>query len=328
MRPSHRSCQPSSARRFITLAALAGGVGALGAAGLGALDACVPADTRPVPGSLTLTVSPSPAVIAGVTTADGWNVSFDRVVVNIGQASLGNGCDEYSQADYTRILDVTKQSNQKLSILYGIGTCDLRFRVAAPTVDAVLGDNVSEDVKTQLRTPGGDPYVPLGGVAIDMAGTAVRGAVTKHFRLVFRPRVRYGNCRLDEDAGPGINLASSAVEVYDIRIEAEAVLRDDVDAAMASLRFEPFANADQDGDGNVTLDELRHVPIAEVRDGGAFEAGTYEFDDDAGVFRNAGAIPITTFGDYVYELLLPSLPRFRDTGNCTVGLGRNRGGPG
>ncbi|MDB5219210.1 MAG: hypothetical protein JWO86_7137 [Myxococcaceae bacterium] len=324
MRPMHRS----STRRFVTLAALAGGVVALGAAGLGVLDACVPADTRPVPGSLLLTVSPSPAVASGVTTVDGWDVSFEHVVVSIGQASLGNGCDEYSQADYERVVDVKTSQSQKLSILYGIGKCDLRFRVVAPTVDAVLGDNVSEDVKTQLRTPGGDPYVPLGGVAIDVAGTAVRGAVTKHFHLQFRPRVRYGNCRLVADAGPGIDLASSAALTYDIRIEGEAVLRDDVDAAVAALRFDPFASADQDGDGNVTLDELRLVPIANVRDGGAFEAGTYVYDDDAGLFRAGQSIPVNTLGDYVYELLLPSLPRFRDTGNCTVGIGRNNGGPG
>jgi len=317
-----------STRRFITLAALACGVAALAAGGLSALDACVPADTRPVPGSLTLTVSPSPAVAMGVTTADGWNVTFEHVVVSIGHTSFGNGCNRYSEANYERIVDVASKSNQKLSILYGIGQCDFRFRVSAPTVDAVLGENVTEDVKTALRTPGGDPYVPLGGVAIDLAGTAVRGAVTKHFHLMFRPRVRYANCRLVDDAGPAIDLASSAAEVYDIRIEGEAVLRDDVDAATASLRFEPFANADQDGDGNVTLDELRQVPISDVRDSGAFEAGTYDFDEDAGIFRAGSALRIESLGDYVYELLMPSLPRFRGTGNCTPGVGRTGGGPG
>ena len=313
-------------RRTIALAAIAGALASLAAAGLAALDACVPADTRPVPGSLMLTVSPSPAVAQGVTTVDGWNVTFDRLVVNMGQASLGSACNSYSEADYTRVLDVRTQPAQKLSILYGIGQCDLRFRVAPPTVDAVLGENVSQSDVDTLRTPGGDAYVPLGGISIDLAGTALRGAVTKHFHLLFRPRVRYGNCKLDPRAGPGIDLESNGALTYDIRMEGEAVLRDDVDAATASLRFDPFANADKDGDGNVTLDELRLVPIEDVRDGGAFEAGTYVFDDDAGIFRQGRAIPITTFGDYVYELLLPSLPRFRDTGNCTIGIGRSGGG--
>lgn len=290
--------------------------------------ACVPADNRPTPGALTVTVSPSPAIVSGVVTADGWNVTFDRVLIAIGRTSMSDQCARYSDADYDRLLDVTHKADQKLSILHGIGQCDFRFRVQSPTTDALLGDGVSEDDKTRLRTPGGDPYIPLGGVGIDLAATATRNGTTKRFHLMFRPRVRYGNCKLVPDAGPAVDLASGVDEVFDIRIEAEAVLRDDVDAATASLRFEPFAAADADGDGNVTLDELRKVPISHLRDGGAFEAGTYDFDEDAGVFVAGQPIPIETFGDYVYEVLLPTLPRFRDIGTCTVGVGRRGGGGG
>jgi hypothetical protein len=60
--------------------------------------------------------------------------------------------------------------------------------------------------------------------------------------------------------------------------------------------------------------------------GGPFEAGTYEIDDAGQVVRGA-PIVIDTLGDYVYELLTPTLARFRDTGSC-VSTGRGRGGPG
>ena len=54
---------------------------------------------------------------------------------------------------------------------------------------------------------------------------------------------------------------------------------------------------------------------------------TYDFDDDAGGFRPGRPIVIATLGDYVYELLVPTFPRFRDVGRCVVGLG-GRGGLG
>ena len=311
-------------RRIVTLLAFAG---ALVGAGVAAMGACVPADTRPAPGSLTLTVSPSPAVQNGVVTADGWAITFERVLVAIGRAGLSDACISYSEANYDRVLDVTRQAGQKLSILHGLGQCDVRFRVGPPSSDAVLGDGVVEDQKTVLRTPGTDPYVPRGGIAIDVGGAATRDGVTKRFQLLFRPRVRYANCSLDGGDAPAVDLQSNVDLVYDIRIEAEAMLRDDLDATTAALRFEPFAAADKDGDGIVTLDELRLVPIAAVRDAGAFEAGTYDFDDDAGGFRPGRPIVIATLGDYVYELLVPTFPRFRDVGRCVVGLG-GRGGLG
>jgi hypothetical protein len=314
-------------RRALILILLACAIVAGGASLLGALDACVPADTRPVPGSLTVNVSPSPAVVNGVVTVDGWTIGFERVLVGIGGVRLGDSCLSYSEASYDRVLDMRSKDNQKLSITYAIGQCDFRFRIQPPSSDALLGEGVTQDQKDVMRTPGADPYVPRGGIAFSVAGAATRGGVTKRFELLFRPRVRYQNCQLVPDSGlPPVDLPSESTLVYDIRIEAEAMLRDDVDAA-APLRFDPFAAADKDGDGVVTLDELRQVPIATVRDGGAFEAGTYEFDDDAGLIRAGRPLVITSFGDYVYEVLLPSIPRFRDTGGCTIGLG-GRGGLG
>ena len=318
-------------RRLVT-AAVVLGVAAGVVSTIATFQGCVPADTRPVPGALTVTVSPSQGILGGVTTVDGWNVSFERVLVAIGGVRLGDSCLTYTEPDYDRVLDVTTKGQQKLSITYAIGTCSFGFRVQPPSTDSLLGDGVAEDDKTLLRTPGADAYVARGGIAYSIAGHATRGDVTKHFQLIFRPRVRYRNCTLTADGGDPVDLPSAASLVYDIRIEAEAVLRDDVDAA-APLRFDPFAKADQNGDGQITLDELRALPIADVRDGGAFEAGTYDVDDDGGLVRQGKPIVIETFGDYVYEVLIPAIPRFQGGGTCTasvrgtLGDGGNGGAP-
>ena len=282
--------------------------------------ACVPADTRPPPSALTLTVSPSPAVATGVVTTDGWSIVFDRVLVNLGNAGLGETCTIYGEADYDRLLDVTRDGGQALGVIHGIGSCDVDFRLGPPSADSILGEGVTEDDKTRLRTPGGDPYVPLGGIAAEIALTARRAGVTKQFRLMFRSRIRYRDCTPVADSGlPAVELPGSSALTYDLRIEAEAILRDDVDVS-SSLRFDPLANADTNADGVITLDELRAVPIDVLRDGGAFEAGTYTVDD-AGIVRRGQPVVIATLGDYIYEVLTPTLARYRDTGTC-VATGR------
>jgi hypothetical protein len=342
-----KSMYPGSsvARHFRLLPMFA--CGALLCVGV-AVYACVPADTRPPPATLTVTVSPSTAVTGGVTTADGWQVMFDRVFVAMGNEGFSDACTIYGEADYDRILDLDAGSGQRLGVLHGLGSCDLRFRMGPPSTDAVLGAGVSDDDKTQMLIPFPDPYTTAdgtqggAGTAIDIAGTATRGSTTKRFHLIYRRRVRYQRCTpvappadasvVDltqtlafSDAGSSVNLGENEDVTFDLRIEPEAILRDDPNPSAATLRFDPFAAADVDHDGTVTLDELRGVPIATIRDAGPFEAGTYVLDD-GGLVRQGRPVVIETLGDYVYELLVPTLVRFRGEGWCVAVVGRRRGG--
>src|SRR5262245_46059656 len=104
---------------------------------------CLPSDDRPPPGNVTFTVSPSTAVQSGVTTDDGWRLSFSRLLLGIGRTGLDDGCAEYAEPRYDRLLDVTKASSQKLSIIYGLGQCDVRFRIQPPSPDVLLGTGVT-----------------------------------------------------------------------------------------------------------------------------------------------------------------------------------------
>lgn len=289
-------------------------------------SACVPADTRPEPGNLSMTVSPSSAVEDGVVTADGWTITFDRVLVGIGDVSLNDQCVRYSGANYDRIIDAKQGKRQKLSILYGLGECDVRFRISPPSSDAIVGAGVTEADKTAMRLPAADSFLPRSGISIDISGRATRGPDTKRFRFVFRPRVRFQRCagRVEGAAIPTVKLESGKAIGYDIRIEAESLFRDDVRPDAASLRFDPFAGADKNGDDLVTLDELALVPIASIRDAGGFETSTYTSDDDGGI-RRGPALNIVTLADYVYLVLMPFVPRLEDFGPCVPTLNLPRG---
>lgn len=300
--------------------------------------ACLPADTRAAPGELTMTVSPSDATLHGIATADGWTITFDRVLVSMGHTTLDDDCNSYSDARYYRLLDLGAGSGQTLSLLFGLGTCDLQFRFAPPDADAVLGAGITDADEMYMRTPlQDDGYNIDSGVALDVVGSAARDGAVSRFHWSFRQNIRYGNCTFPgaSGSGSGVTLLGGDHVTYDIRMPAEALFRDNVDPEHASLHFAPFAAADAlfgNADGEVSLDELRRVPgfVAATdatgigvswrpatsiappsADGGAPIAV------DAGAAADSIATPVAaSLADFVYVFLVPSMPLFRDGGRC------------
>lgn len=309
---------------------------------------CLPSDDRPPPGNVTFTVSPSTAVRDGTTTADGWALSFSRLILGIGRTGLSDGCVEYAEPRYDRLLDVTKSSGQKLSIIYGLGQCDVRFRIGPPSPDVLLGTGVTSADALFMGTDGTDPYAK-DAVSVRVEGAAERDGVVERFGWTFRKRFRYSECRAAGDAGelPPITLVGEQSIVRDIAIQGEALFRDEPDPT-AHLRFSPFAAADLvfgNGDGVVDLDELDSVrlPVAgriAGSDGGIFDAGIavrdasvaepdtrpdatdasapYTYSEGGSfVSSDGGNETVETLRDFVYVLLLPALPRLDGTAACT-----------
>lgn len=307
----------------------------LGALGI-LLPACLPTDTRTPPGSFSSTASGSDATRSGFTTSDGWDVAFDRVLVGIGRVNLGSGegqsgsCNRYSNRGYMRLLDMQVAGAQKLNLGYALGQCSVSFRVSYPGNEAALGTHVSQADLTFMNTGKPDGYedASRAGVAVYVKGTATRTGTVKRFDWTFRRQVSFTSCGDDDtDAGTrGVSLHSDNAFTADIAVHAEALFGDSRDPAAAKLRFQPYADADTNGDGEITLDELGKVPIqsasiqdlpssgdAGASDAGASDAGT---GDAAGL---AGAATWSTLEDYVYLGLVPSMARYKHIyGSCTV----------
>jgi hypothetical protein len=283
--------------------------------------ACLAPDDRPEPGSLLVTVSPGEAVMQGVVTADGWSVTYSRAIIALGRVWVGGGrhglntsCDTYGVATYGRIFNLLAGGGQKLSQQFALGQCDVGFGLSPPDTDDLLGQGVTEQDKVLMRTPGTDGYEADAGICLLVDGSAARAGQVRSFRWVFRSTFWYEECRVEQGGQlvTGVSLSGGVAQSFDIRVEVERLLRDDVNEATAQLRFEPFAGADQDGDGEITLQELAGVKLQELRGAGAY--GT-ELD---GLEPLPDAAPIETLSDYVYRLLLPTLPRFRGTGACRI----------
>ena len=96
---------------------------------------CLPADTRPPPGSVLLTVTSGDA--PSVPTVDGWAIAVDRLFIGMGQAGFEYECKTYTDEGpgprYDRLLDATLHADQKISISYGLGKCIFGFGVTWPS---------------------------------------------------------------------------------------------------------------------------------------------------------------------------------------------------
>jgi hypothetical protein len=262
---------------------------------------CLPEDTRPPPGRVTVTFRGSDSTIDGVTTSDGWNVRFDRVFVTIGGADVeGEGCTEYADADYFRILNGLSRTPQKVGLMYGLGTCSLEVRARNPEVDTLIGEGITEADKFVMREPGTDVYEQNSGITFWIRGRAERMGVSKSFDWRYRRRrVRFARCEVD-----GVEtfaLAGEAEKTIEVRVHAPVLFQDHIDPKLARLRFDPIAAADLNTDGVVTFEEMEKVSLK--------IAGI----DLRGV---EGAESIETLGELVYQGSFPQLLRVGETGLC------------
>lgn len=296
---------------------------------------CLPRDTRPTPGKLSVTATADDALLEGIPatlTADGWSIVYERFLLGLGRVSLdGDSCNNYTDDNgYSRVIDVLRPGSQKVSDIYALGTCDFGFRIGHPSSRAALGAGVTEADKTFMRTPGIDAFVSgAHGISAFVQGRAEKDGVVKRFAWSIRQDFEFQGCRVEQGgvSDVGFALASGDEKRADITLRGEALFQDNVSDDEAKLRFDMFARADEqfgDGDGNVTLDELRNIPVGVyVAALGASDAGL-DFDsgnsgwpalvDDSGVDGGGWK----SLGHYVYFALVPRIARFRGIGSCTT----------
>ena len=311
---------------------------------LGAATGCLPEDTRPPPAEVTITVSSSELTQTNVNhaqTVDGYDIYFSRVLLNLGQVELGEDgldatCNRYSSPDYTRLFDFKQvTAPEKLGLAFATGLCSFGFRVRYPNLDAIVDRGASTADRDLMRLPGSDAYATDAGVSVYIEGAAARGDKVWHFAWPFRKRIAYYHCKTGIDDGDLAELKSGEPTSIDIEIQAEALFRPGLDPGL--LHFDPYARADADADGNITLAELATITLDDVKADGLFVEVDPPIDDvpiddlppgvsgAACVDDNDALVKIETLSDYVYCELVPRIARYRSTGSCVTLVGRGGG---
>lgn len=265
------------------------------------VSGCLPQDTRPPPGELLVTATSDDALAQGFISDDGWSVGFDRVLIAVGHASVeGDECIGYSDPDYGRLLEMTRTGSQKVSVAFALGQCEFDWELSTPNEDAVLGAGVTEADRTLMRTPGDDAYAKNSGLSIYLDGAGTKNGVTKRFAWSYRHRIDSATCKATVDGvvREGVKLTENGSTTVDLTVGGATPFRSRYLDGPSATAFEPFANADVNDDGIISLEELGAVELS----------GLSGFDD--------GSEKWETLADFLYLGQFRKFIRYRGNGTC------------
>jgi hypothetical protein len=233
-----------------------------------------------------VTVSGEPEHRATFSTADGWEITYNRFLLCLGHVGLDQGgpegdCEPYSHASYVRIFDMLQDHPQTVATLHAVGRCQLRFSLWSPREEAVRGEGVSADDEALIRSVAGDAFVDGNGVVAHVEGRALKLDRVVRFQWSFRQNFGYSGCGV-------VAFRARATETAELLVRGTTLFRDGVEDTNPTLRFDPYAMADANADGDITLDELGRVPAGQ------------------------DAAPAGTLAQRLYLELVPALVRVRD----------------
>lgn len=159
--------------------------------------------------------------------------------------------------DFSRF-DVTLQD----VVVAGVAVAD-----PAPVDVSAASDGEGHEVGSVTVKPG-DYTAPSFTIArVEVAGSAEKDGVTKTFDWVFDAPTRYERCETTTA------VASNEEATFQITLHADHFFYDSLVSEEPLLLFQPLADADADGDGELTQAELEDTDI------GGLDPGNEDVND-------------------------------------------------
>ncbi|HEY6728848.1 MAG TPA: hypothetical protein VI197_32780 [Polyangiaceae bacterium] len=216
---------------------------------------------------------------------DGWSVKYDKFLIALGDVSIeqkdgpsGGSLDEVV------LFDLTESGPQAFGAVAGLseGNWDeFGFSSLVVTDETQRSDSASaEDWELMLD----------GGYNVYVTGTATKDDAQKQFAWGFSEPVRYASCVDVRDGQEisGVVVGDGAEAEAQLTIHGDHLFYDDLASPEAKLRFDRVASADADDDGEVTLDELAAIQLADLSsDQGSYGVGAFDVDDMRGFIEAA-----------------------------------------
>jgi len=230
---------------------------------------------------------------------DGWVIRYDRFLVVLSDVSVAeeNGPTAASMA--TPLVFNLKNPGEKpvvsFSDLPGKPYPRVSYRIA-PAAAPDLAPGATEADRTVMTT---------GGYSLYVEATATKGAIVKRFTWGFRSATAYERCKgeISGKETDGVVVTNGGVDAVQLTIHGDHLFYDDLQSQDAKVRFDNLAAADANGDGEITLDELAGVDLA---DRSKIKEGPY------GTGSAAGINDLRAF----VEALSRTVGHFRGEGEC------------
>jgi hypothetical protein len=232
---------------------------------------------------------------------DGWTITFERFVVNVGGVALGTSASTASTLGESNYVLVDQAlPGPKLVIdakdVLARTWPSFSFTVRPARTTSELAGGVTDDDLVKMRNLGASMWVK---------GSAKKGDVTKTFDWVFNHSVSYEACQTTTSSGTlfGVDVDDDEITDVSIVFRGRTLFEDGIGASKPALRFDPIAQADTNADGVVAANELAALPLAAVR-------------ANHGFYGTASSSNVNTLRDFL-DQQAQRLVAFQGTGTCT-----------
>lgn len=256
-------------------------------------------------GTLAITTWGEEYIEAGMPSAaflDSWSVAFSKFLVVYDNVTIADDSGTVGgKLERPLVFDMTKRAKGRSKTLVTFALeakpwPNVSYQIGPITDDAMPGELATEQDVSLLRAERASVHVE--GTATSPIG------VQKSFSWSFSPATRFEDCHGVQDgkAVEGVLVTNGGTHEVELTVHGDHLFYDDLQSEEGGPRFQAYAEADANGDGEVTLAEMDQVPLYSI----PIEQGTY----GTGALGN-----VDTLGQYV-RTLTRTLGHYRGEGSC------------
>jgi hypothetical protein len=251
-------------------------------------------------GTIEMTTT-APTAEKEFTTVDGWTIKVAKFLVSVSAVTI-QGDDGVLVASATgQVVDQAKPG-AKLLLTSGARTArpweQVSFQIGPATVDSLGVDVPEPDLS----------FMTKGGLTLYLEASATKVSEKKQLKWSFTPDTLYSDCQGDLNGVNvrGLIVPANGKDSADIVMRVDSFFSEKLDGTGA-LKFTSLAVADQDINGEVTLEELSAVTLEKAR------------EDNNGTYDVGAATDVTDLKTFVSGLADKIVGSYRTKGTCKAG---------